>query len=63
MIIDSNTNKVIDSVNFDITEKMLQECVSCYILKEALICERLLFLHYLNPPHSNGTINKIGVRA
>ena len=33
VIIDSNTNKVIDSVNFDITEKMLQECVSCYILK------------------------------
>ena len=35
VIIDSNTNKVIDSVNFDITEKMLQECVSCYILKRS----------------------------
>lgn len=64
VIIDNNTNKVIDSVNFDITEKMLQECVSCYILKRSHSFVRgFFFLHYLNPPHSNGTINKIGVRA
>ena len=51
VIIDSNTNKVIDSVNFDITEKMLQECVSCYILKRSPSFVRGFFLHYLNPPH------------